>query len=81
VIRETQGKRPLDSLGVGVVHNIQMILKGMGCGLYSVDSGWVPMTGSCKHGNEPSASMKALKFLDQLNYLSFSWRALFVGIS
>jgi hypothetical protein len=37
------------------------------CGLDSSASGQGPVIGSCKHGKEPSGSIKGGKFIDQLN--------------
>jgi hypothetical protein len=37
--------------------------------------------GSCEHGNEPSGSIKLVKFIDQLDDYQFSRRTLLHGIS
>jgi hypothetical protein len=34
------------------------------CGLDASGSGYGPVAGSCKHGNEPSGSIKGGEFLD-----------------
>jgi len=38
-----------------------------GCGSDSTGSEQGPVMGACKHGKEPSGSIKDGKFLDQLN--------------
>jgi hypothetical protein len=37
------------------------------CGFNSSGSGKGPVAGSCKHGNEPSDSIKCREFLDWLS--------------
>jgi hypothetical protein len=34
------------------------------CGLDSSGSGYVPVTGCCEHGNEPSGSIKGEELID-----------------
>jgi len=46
------------------------------CGLDSSGSGYGPMAGPCKHGNEPSGSIKAKNFLTCWVTVSFSRRTL-----
>jgi hypothetical protein len=35
------------------------------CETEAYGSGWVPVAGTCEHGNEPSGSIKGEEFLDQ----------------
>jgi hypothetical protein len=43
---------------------------GWECGLNSSGSGQGPIVSSCKHGNEPSGSIKCWEFLERLSNCS-----------
>jgi hypothetical protein len=47
--------------------NINMYLTEMLCGLDSTGAGLKSLSDCCEHGNEPSGSIKGVKFLDQLS--------------
>jgi len=66
LVGKSQGNRPHGIPWRRCEDNIKMDLKEAGCvcGLDSTGSGYSPVTGSCKRGNETSCSIKGGEFLD-----------------
>jgi hypothetical protein len=61
LVGKPEGKRPLGRRRGRCQNDIKKIYyrNRMGwCGLDSCGLGWVPVEGSCEHGNEPSSTLK-----------------------
>ena len=65
-MEKLEGKRPLGRPRSRWQDNIKMDLEevGWGKGLDSAGSEYGQVAGTCKHGNEPSGSIKCGEFLD-----------------
>jgi hypothetical protein len=66
VVGKREGRRPLGRARHGWEDNIKMDLQdvGWGHGLDVSGSEQGQVVGSCKHGNEPSGSIKCMEFLE-----------------
>jgi hypothetical protein len=70
LVRKREGKRPLVDLDVDGRIILKWILGNRmeGCGLDSSGSEYGPVAGSCKHGDEPSGSIKGGEFFSSCAY-------------
>jgi len=60
LLGKPEGQRPHGRPRHRWEDNIKMDLQEVGCG----DLDWFELAGTCKRGNEPSASIKCREFLD-----------------